>query len=119
MSVRLRPIVDAKPVAPGVVDELAAASRLSGASGLSGVCPNVASFVGPENLRAIHASADRRTLTDEELSAACALLDSELADGALGLGSAVGLAKSPPVVHRTDNRRQGPCHRPYAGALEP
>lgn len=55
----------------------------------SGVGPNVASFVGAGNLRMIHAGADQRPLTDAELAAACDLLDSELAEGALGLGSAL------------------------------
>lgn len=55
----------------------------------AGVGPNVASFVGAGNLRMIHAGTDRRALTADELSAACELLDAELADGALGLGSAL------------------------------
>lgn len=55
----------------------------------TGVGPNVASFVGASNLRMIHAGADERALTDDELAAACGLLDAELADGALGLGSAL------------------------------
>ena len=55
----------------------------------TGVGPNVASFVGASNLRMIHAGAEDRPLTDEELSGACELLDAELAAGALGLGSAL------------------------------
>jgi N-acyl-D-amino-acid deacylase len=55
----------------------------------AGVGPNVASFVGAHNLRTIYAGMDRRPLTDAELDAACRLLDSELAAGALGVGSAL------------------------------
>jgi N-acyl-D-amino-acid deacylase len=54
-----------------------------------GVGPNVASFVGADNLRMIHAGAQNRPLTGDELRAACRLLDAELAAGALGVGSAL------------------------------
>jgi N-acyl-D-amino-acid deacylase len=55
----------------------------------TGVGPNVASFVGADNLRMIHAGADDRPLTGDELGAACRLLDEELAAGALGVASAL------------------------------
>jgi N-acyl-D-amino-acid deacylase len=55
----------------------------------AGVGPNVASFVGADNLRMIHAGAQNRPLTEDELHAACRLLDAELAAGALGVGSAL------------------------------
>jgi N-acyl-D-amino-acid deacylase len=55
----------------------------------AGVGLNIGSFVGAENLRMPFAGADDRPLTEDELSAACALLDEELADGALGVGSAL------------------------------
>ncbi|MYW03182.1 amidohydrolase family protein [Streptomyces sp. SID3343] len=54
-----------------------------------GVGHNVASFVGAENLRMSVAGLDDRRLTDDDLARACALLDRELADGALGVGSAL------------------------------
>jgi N-acyl-D-amino-acid deacylase len=56
---------------------------------VAGVGLNLASFVGAENLRMAFAGEEPRELTPEELTAACDLLDSELADGALGLGSAL------------------------------
>jgi N-acyl-D-amino-acid deacylase len=55
----------------------------------AGTGPNVASFVGAANLRMIHAGMDNRPLTARELDSACRLLDEELADGALGVGSAL------------------------------
>ncbi|TCO54167.1 N-acyl-D-amino-acid deacylase family protein [Actinocrispum wychmicini] len=54
-----------------------------------GVAPNVASFVGAHNLRMSQAGADNRPLTGQELARAKALLNEELADGALGVGSAL------------------------------
>lgn len=56
---------------------------------LSGAGLNIGSFVGAENLRMPFAGNEDRPLTDDELTAACALLDEELADGALGVGSAL------------------------------
>lgn len=56
---------------------------------LSGAGLNIASFVGAENLRMPFAGNEDRPLTDDELAAACALLDEELAAGALGVGSAL------------------------------
>ncbi|WP_331766285.1 amidohydrolase family protein [Embleya sp. NBC_00896] len=55
----------------------------------TGVGQNVASFVGSHNMRMLGAGYDNRPLTAAELDAARALLDEELADGALGLGSAL------------------------------
>lgn len=55
----------------------------------NGVGPNVASFVGAHNLRAVFAGTDNRPLTPTELRGACALLDEEIAAGALGLGSSL------------------------------
>ncbi|WP_410662144.1 N-acyl-D-amino-acid deacylase family protein [Amycolatopsis sp. lyj-84] len=55
----------------------------------AGVGLNVGSFVGAENLRMPFAGNEDRPLTDDELAAACELLDAELADGALGVGSAL------------------------------
>ncbi|MFI1380664.1 amidohydrolase family protein [Embleya sp. NPDC020886] len=55
----------------------------------NGVGPNVASFVGAHNLRAIRAGADERQLTDDELRSVCGILDEELAAGALGVGSSL------------------------------
>ncbi|GCE00662.1 N-acyl-D-amino-acid deacylase family protein [Embleya hyalina] len=55
----------------------------------SGVGPNLASFVGADNLRMAFAGQEDRPLTAGELTAACGLLDEELANGALGLGSAL------------------------------
>ncbi|MFI6603597.1 amidohydrolase family protein [Nonomuraea sp. NPDC050536] len=55
----------------------------------NGVAQNVASFVGASNLRLLGAGFENRLLTRAELEEACALLDEELHDGALGLGSAL------------------------------
>ena len=55
----------------------------------NGVVQNVASFVGAHNLRMIGAGADDRPMTDAELSTVRGILDEELTDGALGLGSAL------------------------------
>ncbi|MEU7893979.1 D-aminoacylase [Nonomuraea sp. NPDC049152] len=54
-----------------------------------GVVQNVASFVGAHNLRMIGAGSDDRPMTVTELSHVRGVLDEELADGALGLGSAL------------------------------
>jgi N-acyl-D-aspartate/D-glutamate deacylase len=54
-----------------------------------GVAQNVASFVGAHNLRMIGAGEDDCPMTDAELSKVRDILDEELADGALGLGSAL------------------------------
>ncbi len=56
---------------------------------LSGTGLNIGSFVGAENLRMPFAGNEDRPLTDDELTAACALLDEELTAGALGVGSAL------------------------------
>lgn len=54
-----------------------------------GVVQNVASFVGAHNLRMIGAGSDDRPMTAAELSHVRGVLDEELTDGALGLGSAL------------------------------
>lgn len=54
-----------------------------------GVAQNVASFVGAHNMRILGAGADDRPMTDAELSRVRGVLDEEMADGALGLGSAL------------------------------
>ncbi|NBE92646.1 D-aminoacylase [Nonomuraea sp. KC401] len=54
-----------------------------------GVAQNVASFVGAHNMRMIGAGADDRPMTAAELSHVRGVLDEEMADGALGLGSAL------------------------------
>ncbi|GAA2680786.1 D-aminoacylase [Nonomuraea recticatena] len=54
-----------------------------------GVVQNVVSFVGAHNLRMIGAGSDDRPMTAAELSHVCGILDEEMADGALGLGSAL------------------------------
>ena len=55
----------------------------------NGVGFNVASFVGAANLRMVVAGVDNRLLSEQELAEACALLDEELENGALGVGSAL------------------------------
>jgi N-acyl-D-amino-acid deacylase len=54
-----------------------------------GVSPNVASFVGGHNLRVLGAGLDERPLTPQELDRVCGVLDEEMADGALGVGTAL------------------------------
>lgn len=54
-----------------------------------GVAQNVASFVGAHNLRMIGAGADNRPMTATELDRVRGVLDEEMADGALGLGTAL------------------------------
>ena len=89
VSGRLSEIADSEPAPPGVRMSWPRLRDFLAHMESAGVGPNIASFVGAGNLRMIHAGADRRALTGAELSAACDLLDSELADGALGLGSAL------------------------------
>ncbi|WP_033287679.1 N-acyl-D-amino-acid deacylase family protein [Amycolatopsis jejuensis] len=89
VSGRLPAVLDGRPVAAGVRTGWHRLRDFLTHLESTGVGPNVASFVGAENLRAIHAGADRRALTEDELAKACALLDDELSDGALGLGSAL------------------------------
>jgi N-acyl-D-amino-acid deacylase len=86
---RLSAIIDSEPAPPGVRMGWPRLRDFLAHLESAGVGPNVASFVGAGNLRMIHAGADDRALTADELSAACGLLDAELADGALGLGSAL------------------------------
>ena len=54
-----------------------------------GVALNVASFVGAHNLRELSAGDTDRPLTQAEKDRACAVLAEELADGALGVASAL------------------------------
>ena len=65
-----------------------------------GVAPNVASFVGGVNLRVLAAGFEDRPLSPEELDRLCALVDEEMADGALGIGTA--LIYAPGRFARTD-----------------
>jgi len=55
----------------------------------SGLALNVASFVGARNLRELTAADTDRPLTPAERDLACGILAEELADGALGVGSAL------------------------------
>jgi N-acyl-D-amino-acid deacylase len=55
----------------------------------SGIALNVASFVGAHNLRELAAGDTDRPLTPAERDVACGILAEELADGALGVGSAL------------------------------
>ena len=54
-----------------------------------GTSVNVASFIGGQNLRVLAAGADDRPLTGDELNTLCALVDEEMADGALGIATAL------------------------------
>lgn len=54
-----------------------------------GASVNVASFVGGQNLRVLAAGADDRPLAEDELSKLCALVDEEMADGALGIATSL------------------------------
>ncbi len=65
-----------------------------------GVAPNVASFIGGVNLRVIGAGFDDRPLERAELDRLRALVDEEMADGALGIGTA--LIYPPGRFARTD-----------------
>jgi N-acyl-D-amino-acid deacylase len=65
-----------------------------------GVAPNVASFVGGHNLRILGAGFDDRPLTGAELDRLRGLVDEEMSDGALGIGTA--LIYPPGRFARTD-----------------
>lgn len=65
-----------------------------------GVAPNVASFVGGHNLRILGAGYDDRPLTPAELDRLEGLMDEEMTDGALGIGTA--LIYPPGRFARTD-----------------
>ena len=65
-----------------------------------GVAPNVASFIGGHNLRALGAGFDDRPMTAAELDMLRNLVDEEMADGALGIGTA--LIYPPGNYARTD-----------------
>ena len=65
-----------------------------------GVAPNVASFIGGENLRLLGAGFDDRPLTTDELDRLRNLVDEEMQDGALGIGTA--LIYAPGRFARTD-----------------
>ena len=66
----------------------------------SGVAPNVASFIGGVNLRVLGAGFDDRPLEPAELDRLRALVDEEMAEGALGIGTA--LIYAPGRFARTD-----------------
>jgi N-acyl-D-amino-acid deacylase len=66
----------------------------------AGVAPNVASFIGGANLRILGAGFDDRPLTDAELDRLTALVEEEMQDGALGIGTA--LIYPPGRFARTD-----------------
>jgi N-acyl-D-amino-acid deacylase len=65
-----------------------------------GVAPNVASFIGGVNLRLLAAGFDDRPLTVGELDRLRGLVDEEMQDGALGIGTA--LIYAPERFARTD-----------------
>lgn len=54
-----------------------------------GVAPNVASFIGGHNLRILAAGFEDRRLTAAELDKLSALVEEEMQDGALGIGTAL------------------------------
>lgn len=54
-----------------------------------GVAVNVASFIGGANLRLLGAGFDDRRLTPDELDRLCALVEEDMQDGALGIGTAL------------------------------
>lgn len=54
-----------------------------------GVAPNIASFVGGHNLRTLGAGLSDGPLAPGALDRLCGILDEEMADGALGLGTAL------------------------------
>jgi N-acyl-D-amino-acid deacylase len=81
-----------RPWADLAADERVEFPRLS--EGLShlerrGIAPNVASFVGGMNLRILGAGFDDRPLTSEELDRLRGLLEEEMQEGALGIGTAL------------------------------
>jgi N-acyl-D-amino-acid deacylase len=55
----------------------------------AGIAPNVASFVGGVNLRTLGAGLEDQPLTPEALDRICGVLNEEMADGALGIGTAL------------------------------
>jgi len=65
-----------------------------------GVAPNVASFIGGTNLRILGAGFDDRPLTSSELDTLCGLVEEEMQEGALGIGTA--LIYPPGRFARTD-----------------
>lgn len=82
-------LLETSPVREG---QRAAFDRLS--EGLDylergGVAPNVASFVGAENLRVLGAGLSDRPVDPQALDRVRGVLAEEMADGALGLGSAL------------------------------
>jgi len=66
----------------------------------AGVAPNVASFIGGANLRILGAGFDDRPLTDAELDRLTGLVEEEMQEGALGIGTA--LIYPPGRYARTD-----------------
>src|SRR3954447_13757297 len=65
-----------------------------------GVAPNIASFIGGMNLRVLGAGFDDRPLEPAELDRLRGVVDEEMADGALGIGTA--LIYPPGRFARTD-----------------
>lgn len=55
----------------------------------SGVSVNVASFLGGSNLRMLGAGFENRRMTADELARVCEVVDEEMAEGALGIGTAL------------------------------
>jgi N-acyl-D-amino-acid deacylase len=78
-----------RPVHPGVqLDFPRLADGLAHVEAL-GLSVNVASFIGGSNLRALGSGLHDRALTEAELDVLCQLVDEEMADGALGIGTAL------------------------------
>lgn len=82
-------VIDADPQAPGVRMNWPRLNDFLDHMATTGVGPNIASFVGAHNLRMIHAGAEDRALSKDELASACQILDDELTGGALGVASAL------------------------------
>src|SRR4051812_24427226 len=55
----------------------------------NGIAPNIASFVGGHNLRILAAGFDDRPLTSAELDLLRGVVEEEMQDGALGIGTAL------------------------------
>ncbi len=90
------------PTTPEVVEAMGSFGLLDGAradftrlaDGLdflehNGVAPNVASFVGGHNLRVIGSGLDAGPMAPSDLDRVRGVLDEEMADGALGIGTAL------------------------------
>ena len=81
--------VESEGLLPGARIEFARLSEGLDHLEAGGISPNIASFIGGHNLRALGAGLSDRALTPGELDTLRGIVDEEMAEGAIGIGTAL------------------------------